>query len=115
VVACIEQYRYNNLHIYANGGTLCDNDDVDNNGKSEHHADVYGSKSHLFGRNIECFANDVNEWYNGYMVACIEQYRNDDLYIYANGGTVCNNDDNVDNNGQSDPLSNVRQNGRDTL
>ena len=63
---------------------------------SESDADIYSSRTDLQRRYFTGFANDFHQFHNGNVDTGFKQYRDYDLYFYANRRTMCGCDDDVD-------------------
>src|SRR5204862_475960 len=94
----------NDLYIYSNSGTV-GNDSK--NGCSNHQSNHTGLYTDRTSVSEQCSTNvaiNINKWNQWNMESCNNKYnnsRNNDLYIYSNSGTVCNDSDNGCSNHQS--------------
>ena len=78
----------------------------DNYCYAKHNTNIHTSEFNLFGSEFISIANDF-EWGNyGNMVTFFRQYGDNDLYFYANRGSMCNNGIN-DNYGYSKHDANI--------
>src|SRR5436190_157796 len=94
---CNNQYNNsgnNDLYVYSNSRTVC-NDSKD--GCSNHqsnHTGLYTDRTFMSELNSAIITININQWNQWNMEPCNNQYNNsgnNDLYIYSNSRTMCNN------------------------
>src|SRR5512142_2235448 len=80
-----------------------------NSAGSDHSTDdtnVYTCSSNMQWSYLVTTSNDIEQWDNGIMESCIEQYSNDDIHLYTNGRTVCHDNDPY-HNGEPEHYTNL--------
>jgi hypothetical protein len=60
LVACVEQYGNDGLHVYAYSRTMCLDRNTDDNSEPNHDdANLYGRWANLLGRCVECASDYI--------------------------------------------------------
>jgi hypothetical protein len=85
---------------------MCYNGINDNFGYSKRNANIHASEFDLFRSEFISIANNFEQRNYGNMVTFFRQYGDNDLYFYANRGSMCNNGIN-DNYGYSKHDANI--------
>jgi hypothetical protein len=91
VVTGIKQQYHYNVYVYTFSGSVCYNGYDDHYGKSKCDTYVYPSSSDLSRRNVSGFANDFEQRNHRNVVAGIKQQYHNNLYVYTNGRSMCDN------------------------
>jgi hypothetical protein len=91
MVSTNQQHGDNNLCFYARCGPMCNDCNIYPNRKSASDATLSCNHTNLFGINIIAIAINFHERNFGNMVASIEQFRNDNLHLYAKRRSVRHN------------------------
>src|SRR5438046_2664214 len=95
--SCNNQYvnkRNNDLYIYSNSRTVCNNSNDGYCDYKSNHTGVYTDRTTMSKHNSAVATININQWYQWNMESCNNQYNNsgnNNLYIYSNSRTVCNN------------------------
>ena len=69
---------------------MCNDGFDDGYGKSTNGTDVHPSFCDMFWRHIH-IADYINKWNHRNLESCDQQHSNDNIYVYSNCRTMCNN------------------------
>ena len=69
MVSCAEQYGNDYLYVYANGGSVCNDNYINHYCQSEYYPDVYGCCAHLFWCYSGSVADDFEQRHYRYLGA----------------------------------------------
>src|SRR5260221_144308 len=106
--SCNNQYinkRNNDLYIYSNSRTVCNDSNDGYCDYKSNHTSIYTDRTIVSELKCTGITWNINQWHQRNMEPCNNQYNNsgnNDLYIYSNSRTVCNDS----NNGYCDYKSN---------
>src|SRR5439155_1402694 len=83
----------NDLYIYSNSGTMCNDSNYGYCNHQSNHTGLYTDRTFMSKQYCTCITGNINQWNQWNMESCNTKYKNswnNDLYIYSNSGTMCN-------------------------
>src|SRR5213079_1607373 len=83
----------NDIYIYSNSRTVCNNSNDGYCDYKSNHTGVYTDRTTMSKLNSAVAAINIIQWNQWNMESCNNKYNNgwnNDLYVYSNSGTMCN-------------------------